>query len=320
MTDKLLTISNLRTHFQMRRGIVKAVDGVSLAIDRGENLGLVGESGCGKSVTGLSILRLVPHPGRIVAGQIIFEGQDLLGKNQEEMRKIRGGRISMIFQDPTAALDPVFTVGDQLSEALSLHQGLNREEVVGRAIQLLEMVGIPSAAIRLHDYPHQLSGGMRQRVMIAMALSCNPSLLIADEPTTNLDVTIQAQILELMRDLRKRFDSAILFITHDLGVVAEICDRVAVMYAGEIVESGDLEDIFYDARHPYSKGLLACLPRGKGHRLSQIGGNVPDLVDPPSGCKFHPRCPNSADSCRKMKPPSLRVGDEHFVSCHRERQ
>jgi oligopeptide/dipeptide ABC transporter ATP-binding protein len=304
----------------MRRGIVKAVDGVSLAIDRGENLGLVGESGCGKSVTGLSILRLVPHPGRIVAGQIIFEGQDLLGKNQEEMRKIRGGRISMIFQDPTAALDPVFTVGDQLSEALSLHQGLNREEVVGRAIQLLEMVGIPSAAIRLHDYPHQLSGGMRQRVMIAMALSCNPSLLIADEPTTNLDVTIQAQILELMKDLRKRFDSAILFITHDLGVVAEICDRVAVMYAGEIVESGDLEDIFYDARHPYSKGLLACLPRGKGHRLSQIGGNVPDLVDPPSGCKFHPRCPNSADSCRKMKPPSLRVGDEHFVSCHRERQ
>lgn len=319
MSEAILDVQGLKTSFFLQRGIVKAVDGIDFTISKGRTLGLVGESGCGKSVTALSIMRLVPSPpGKIVAGAVNFEGRDLLKLSDNEIRNIRGASIAMIFQDPTAALNPVFTVGEQIAEAVQLHQGLSKEKAYDRATEMLSLVGIPSPKERIKDYPHQFSGGMRQRAMIAMALSCRPSLLIADEPTTNLDVTVQAQILELMRQLKDTFGSSILMITHDLGIVAEMCDDVAVMYAGDIVEYAESISLFYNTKHPYTLALLRCIPsRNRGvERLHSIEGTIPDLITPPQGCKFHPRCPRATEICRREKPKLLEVEKGHVVACH----
>src|SRR5919198_1167631 len=288
----LLEVSGLRTSFATRDGLVRAVDGISFSVDRGEIMGLVGESGCGKSVTSLSIMRLVPPPGRIEAGSVTFEGRDLLKLRSEQMRSIRGQQLAMIFQQPTSSLNPVWDVGRQIGETLEIHKGLRRREARLRALELLRLVGIPDPERRLRSYPHELSGGMAQRVMIAMALACEPDLLIADEPTTALDVTIQAQILDLLRKLRDELGTAIILITHDLGVVAEMCDRVAVMYAGEIVEQTDVGRLFRDPRPPYTRGLIGSIPvPGEVEQeLSVIPGNVPNLIDLPNGCRFAPRC------------------------------
>ena len=288
----LLEVKGLRTSFYTRDGVIKAVDGIDFHVDRGEIMGLVGESGCGKSVTSLSILRLIAKPGTIDAGEVIFDGRDLLTISSDEMRKIRGDRISMIFQQPTSALNPVRDVGRQIAEVLEIHRGMKASDARTRAGELLRMVGIPDPDRRLASYPHEMSGGMAQRVMIAMALACQPELLIADEPTTALDVTIQAQILDLMRALRDEMGTAIILITHDLGVVAEMCDRVAVMYAGEIVEQTDVITLFREPRHPYTQGLIRSIPVvGDVHdELPVIPGNVPNLIDLPAGCRFAPRC------------------------------
>ncbi|MEA2605345.1 MAG: peptide/nickel transport system ATP-binding protein [Chloroflexota bacterium] len=288
----LLEVRGLRTSFQTRDGLVKAVDGIDFHVDRGEIMGLVGESGCGKSVTSLSIMRLVGRPGRIDAGEVIFDGRDLLKLKPDEMRKLRGDRLSMIFQQPQSSLNPVWDVGTQIAEVLQLHRNMRRGPARARALELLRMVGIPDPERRLKSYPHEMSGGMAQRVMIAMALACEPELLIADEPTTALDVTIQAQILDLMRNLREQTGTAIILITHDLGVVAEMADRVAVMYAGEIVEQTDVTTLFRQPRHPYTRGLIASIPVVGVVResLSVIPGNVPNLIDLPKGCRFAPRC------------------------------
>jgi oligopeptide/dipeptide ABC transporter ATP-binding protein len=288
----LLEVRGLRTSFQTRDGLVKAVDGIDFHVDRGEIMGLVGESGCGKSVTSLSIMRLVGRPGRIDAGEVIFDGRDLLKLKPDEMRKLRGDRLSMIFQQPQSSLNPVWDVGTQIAEVLQLHRNMKRGPARARALELLRMVGIPDPERRLKSYPHEMSGGMAQRVMIAMALACEPELLIADEPTTALDVTIQAQILDLMRNLREQTGTAIILITHDLGVVAEMADRVAVMYAGEIVEQTDVTTLFRQPRHPYTRGLIASIPVVGVVResLSVIPGNVPNLIDLPKGCRFAPRC------------------------------
>ncbi len=288
----LLEVRGLRTSFHTRDGVVRAVDGIDFFVDRGEIMGLVGESGCGKSVTSLSIMQLVARPGRIEAGEVMFDGQDLLKLKPEEMRKVRGERISMIFQQPTSSLNPVWDVGRQIAEVLELHRGMKHGAAVARAGELLRMVGIPDPERRLKNFPHEMSGGMAQRVMIAMALACEPELLIADEPTTALDVTIQAQILDLMRNLREETGTAIILITHDLGVVAEMCDRVAVMYAGEIVEHADVTTLFRSPRHPYTRGLIGSLPVVGVERdeLAVIQGNVPNLIDLPKGCRFAPRC------------------------------
>jgi len=290
--ERLLDVRGLRTVFATRDGVVRAVDGIDFHVDRGEIMGLVGESGCGKSVTSLSIMRLVARPGRVTHGEVIFDGRDLLGLRGDEMRKLRGDRISMIFQQPTSSLNPVWDVGTQLAEVLEIHRNMKKKAARSRALELLKMVGIPDPARRLQAYPHELSGGMAQRVMIAMALACEPELLIADEPTTALDVTIQAQILDLMRDLRDRTGTAIVLITHDLGVVAEMCDRVAVMYAGEIVEQADIRTLFRQPLHPYTRGLIASIPVVGDVRdeLAVIPGNVPNLIDLPRGCRFAPRC------------------------------
>jgi oligopeptide/dipeptide ABC transporter ATP-binding protein len=288
----LLEIKGLRTSFFTRDGVVRAVDGIDFHVDRGEIMGLVGESGCGKSVTSLSILRLVARPGRIEAGEIIFDGQDLLKLRDDDMRKIRGDRISMIFQQPTSSLNPVWDVGRQIEEVLRIHRGMKGKTARSRAGELLKMVGIPDPERRLKNFPHEMSGGMAQRVMIAMALACEPELLIADEPTTALDVTIQAQILDLMRNLRDETGTAIVLITHDLGVVAEMCDRVAVMYAGEIVEHTDVVSLFRRPLHPYTRGLIGSIPvvGSVQDELAVIPGNVPNLIDLPKGCRFAPRC------------------------------
>jgi oligopeptide/dipeptide ABC transporter ATP-binding protein len=288
----LLQVKGLRTSFYTRDGIVKAVDGIDFDVDRGEIMGLVGESGCGKSVTSLSIMRLVGSPGRIEGGEILFDGRDLLELDGEEMRKLRGDRISMVFQQPQSSLNPVWDVGRQIAEVLELHRNMKRGPARARALELLRMVGIADPERRLNSYPHEMSGGMAQRVMIAMALACEPELLIADEPTTALDVTIQAQILDLMRNLREQTGTAIILITHDLGVVAEMCDRVAVMYAGEIVEQADVSTLFRQGRHPYTRGLIGSIPVVGDVRdeLSVIPGNVPNLIDLPRGCRFAPRC------------------------------
>jgi len=319
MNEVLLSVRGLQTYFYLERGIVKAVDGIDFTIRKGRTLGLVGESGCGKSVTALSIMRLVPNPpGKIIGGEINLEGKNLLELSDEEIRKIRGASIAMIFQDPTAALNPVYTVGEQIAEIVRLHQGLSTKKAYDRAAEMLALVGIPSSKERIHDYPHQFSGGMRQRAMIAMALSCRPSLLIADEPTTNLDVTVQAQILELMRELKQTFGSSILLITHDLGIVAEMCDDVAVMYAGDIVEYADSITLFYNTKHPYTLGLLRCIPsRNRGvERLPSIEGTIPELISPPKGCKFHPRCPIATELCQHEKPSLREIEPNHFVACH----
>jgi len=299
----LLEIKNLQTHFPTRAGLVKAVDGVSFYLDEGELLGLVGESGCGKSITALSIMRLIAPPGRIVSGEITFNGENLLAASEERMREIRGDDIAMIFQDPMTSLNPVYTVGEQIAEALRLHRKLSRRDARAGAIEAMKEVAIPDPARRADDYPHQLSGGMRQRVMIAMALACDPVLLIADEPTTALDVTIQAQILELLDELRKTRRLAVLLITHDLGVIAEVADRVAVMYTGRIVEESPVEELFARPKHPYTEGLLQSVPKltaasaAKVERLSTIEGTVPKPTDLPPGCHFAPRCSHRMPRC-----------------------
>ena len=316
----LIQVKNLRTSFFTPEGEVRAIDGVSFGIGESKTLGLVGESGCGKSVTSLSIMRLVPSPpGRIVGGEIFYRGRDLLKLNNEEMRKIRGNEISMIFQEPMTSLNPVFTVGNQIGEAIRLHQGLGKKETRAKTIEMLRLVKIADPDSRVDAYPHQLSGGMRQRVMIAMALSCNPSLLIADEPTTALDVTIQAQILELIKELQQRLGMALLLITHDLGIVAERADEVAIMYAGKIVERARAQAIFARPFHPYTVGLLNSLPgtgAKKKKRLDAIPGVVPSPLDLPSGCRFRDRCPKAQAVCAETEPQLLEKEPGHWVACY----
>ena len=316
--DKFLSIRDLTIHYASGKRTVRAVNGISFEIEKGKTLGLVGETGAGKTTTALGILNLIPKPpGKIVSGEIIFEGEDLLKKSKKEMRKIRGNKISMIFQDPMTSLDPVVTVGDQIAEVIRLHQATSRKEAQQKAVDMLELVGIPGE--RYNEYPHQFSGGMKQRVIIAIALACNPSLLIADEPTTALDVTIQAQILELMANLRREFGSSMLLITHDLGVVAEVCDNVAIMYAGEIVEYGDLRHIYRNASHPYTEGLFGSIPNlnDETDRLKPIRGLMPDPADLPAGCSFAPRCPYATDRCRAEDPATYEIEPGHLVKCHR---
>jgi oligopeptide transport system ATP-binding protein len=315
----LLSVKDLEVTFKTEDGIVRAVNGLSLSLEAGETLGIVGESGSGKSVTALSIMRLIAMPpGRIESGSIEFNGQDLLKVGEAQMRQIRGNKISMIFQDPMTSLNPVLTVGDQIAEAITLHQHKTQREAMQRAIEMLKVVRIPEAEERINNYPHQFSGGMRQRVMIAMALACDPQLLIADEPTTALDVTIQAQILDLMRDLQKRLNSAIIMITHDLGVVAEVCERVLVMYAGNLVEYGTVDQIFREPKHPYTLGLLESLPRldaSGRRRLVPIEGQPPNLLRLPSGCSFAARCRYALPECATVPPPLIDFGDGHIARC-----
>jgi peptide/nickel transport system ATP-binding protein/oligopeptide transport system ATP-binding protein len=316
----LLEIKNLRTYFHVRGYTAKALDNVSLTIKSGQTLGLVGESGCGKSVTAHSIMRLIPEPpGKIEGGEIFFEGRDLLKVTEGQMRKIRGNRISMIFQEPMTSLNPVFPVGDQVAEVIRLHQGLSRRETRERVRETFQLVGIPAPESRLDDYTHQMSGGMRQRVMIAMALACNPKLMIADEPTTALDVTIQAQILDLMNKLKYETGAAILFITHDLGVIAEMAQNVAVMYAGKVMEYTDVKTIFADPQNPYTVGLLQSIPvlgrESDDNRLKTISGMVPSLLNLPSGCLYSDRCSDVFDDCHKVVPDMCQVATNHFVRC-----
>jgi peptide/nickel transport system ATP-binding protein len=319
MTTPLLEIENLHTFFYTDNGVARAVDGVSFSVGVGETVGVVGESGCGKSVTALSILRLVRPPGRIEDGSVMrFEGRDLLGLGEREMQHVRGNRIAMVFQEPMTALNPVFTIGDQIGEVGRIHAGMSKREAWAKAIEMLKVVGIPAPEQRAGEYPHQLSGGMRQRVVIAMALVMNPALVIADEPTTALDVTIQAQILELLADLTRRLGTSVLLITHDLGVVAENCTRVIVMYAGEVVEEATTIDLFARAHHPYTEGLLGAMPRvgGEKDRLATIPGTVPPPTNWPDGCRFRDRCPYSWERCESEHPPLYQIGAGHSSRCH----
>ena len=317
----LLEVRNLRTHFKTRAGLVKAVDDVSFSLDRGELMGLVGESGCGKSITALSIMRLIAPPGKIVSGEILFDGKNLLKLSEQQMREMRGDDIAMIFQDPMTSLNPVFTIGEQIAEALRLHRKLSRKQAREAAIEAMREVAIPDPGRRVSDYPHQLSGGMRQRVMIAMALACNPRLLIADEPTTALDVTIQAQILELLNELRTNRELAVLLITHDLGVVAEVADQVAVMYTGRIVEESDVNELFLRPKHPYTEGLLQSVPKltaeqvAKMERLRTIEGVVPSPTKLPPGCHFAPRCPYRMPRCTEEEIPLYQLERGVQVRC-----
>ena len=314
----LLSVKNLATQFRTQDGVVKAVDGISYDLEEGETLGLVGESGCGKSVSAMSLMRLIPNPpGRIVSGEVIFEGEDLLKLNESEMRKIRGSRITMVFQEPMTSLNPVLTIERQMSETLMLHLNMDKHQARDRAAELLDLVGIPDGVNRLGDYPHQFSGGMRQRVMIAMAMSCNPRLLIADEPTTALDVTIQAQILEIMQGLTKQFGTALIIITHNLGVVARYADKVNVMYAGKIIEQGTAKEIYANPSHPYTLGLLKSVPRldePRKTRLDPIEGMPPDLINLPLGCSFRDRCQFAIDKCASEVPPLMPAESDHHVS------
>ncbi len=306
MEENLLEVKDLRTYFHMREGVVAAVDGVDFHVKHGESLGMVGESGCGKSVTALSIMRLLSSPAKVESGEIIFEGEHLLKKSERQMRKIRGKKISMVFQEPMTSLNPSFTVGNQIAESIRLHEGVDNKEAMDRAVEALKQVSIPLPERRVKEYPHQLSGGMRQRVMIAMALSCNPTLLIADEPTTALDVTIQAQIVELIKELKDKLGMALLIITHDLGVIAEMAERVLVLYAGKVMEEATTRELLRDPWHPYTEGLLASIPRlesDRKKRLHVIRGNVPDPSAFPSGCRFYPRCDYVKDICMEKEPP-----------------
>jgi peptide/nickel transport system ATP-binding protein len=318
----LLEVENLQTHFRTPDGINRAVDGLSFHVNAGETIAIVGESGCGKSVTSMSVLRLIPEPPGKIAGSIRFNGRDLLKLSDREMRQIRGNEISMIFQEPMTSLNPVLTVGRQIGETLRLHQGLNKQQAEARAVEMLRLVGIPAPERRVREYPHQLSGGMRQRVMIAMALACNPKLLIADEPTTALDVTIQAQILDLMRDLKHRVGAAIVLITHDLGVVAEVAERVVVMYAGRKVEEAAVGPLFRNPRHPYTQGLLGSVPKlgssliGEETRLAEIPGLVPSLKRKIEGCVFASRCAHATDLCRSVAPALEEKAPGHVAACH----
>ena len=318
MNDNILEIKDLAIHFYTEDGDVAAVNGIDLALRHGDTLGLVGETGAGKTTTAKGILRLIPSPpGKIVSGKVLFDGENLLEKTEKEMQKIRGGKISMIFQDPMTALNPVLRVDDQIAEVIRLHSSCSKSEALKGALEMLEKVGIPAS--RGRDYPHQFSGGMKQRVVIAMALACNPKLLLADEPTTALDVTIQAQVLDMMKTLKDEFGTSMILITHDLGVVAETCDKVAVMYAGEIVEFGSLEHIFDETAHPYTKGLFHSLPSldRKERRLKPIAGLMPDPARLPEGGKFHPRCPFAEERCRTVNPKAAEISPGHFVKCLR---
>jgi len=318
-TKNLLEVRGLRTHFASERGEVRAVDGVDFSLERGRTLGIVGESGCGKSVTALSIMGLVPQPPGRIAGEVLLEGEDLLKAPARRLRDLRGAKLSMIFQEPMTSLNPAFAVGDQIAEAVLRHKNVNKLEAQNQAIEMLRKVRIPSPERRALDYPHQLSGGMRQRVMIAMALACNPQLLIADEPTTALDVTIQAQILELMRTLRAELGTSIILITHDLGVVAELADDVLVMYAGKVIERCAAARLFAEPQHPYTVGLLGSIPRLhlQQERLSAIEGFVPDAAAFPPGCRFHPRCPFAVDVCRREEPTLKEIQPGHYAACWR---
>ncbi len=312
----LLEIKDLVIQYVTDDGVVEAVNGIDLALEEGDTLGLVGETGAGKTTTALGVLRLVPDPpGKVVRGEILYKGEDIMKKSESQMRRIRGGEISMIFQDPMTALNPVLRVGDQIAEVIHLHGNCSRTEAMGRALDMLETVGIPRE--RASDYPHQFSGGMKQRVVIAIALACNPKLLLADEPTTALDVTIQAQVLEMMNELKVKFGTSMILITHDLGVVAETCDKVAIMYAGEIVEYGTLQHIFNEVAHPYTKGLFGSLPSldKDVHRLSPIEGLMPDPAALPAGCKFHPRCPMATEACTQRCPTMTEIAPGHLVRC-----
>ena len=321
MTERMLEIRGLKVHFNTEDGVLRAVDGVDLGIDAGETLGIVGESGCGKSVTALTIMRLLPMPpGRIVAGEIRWQGHDLVKASDEVLRALRAREIAMIFQEPMTSLNPVYSVGEQIAEVVRLHKKLGRKEAMAHAVEMLRLVHIPHPQARVNDYPHQFSGGMRQRVMIAMALSCNPKLLIADEPTTALDVTIQAQILDLMTELKEKLGMAVLLITHAMGVVAETAQRVVVMYAGNVIEEADVGELFRAPLHPYTQGLIRSIPRidlaaTHKQRLEAIGGTVPSLIDPPPGCRFAARCKFARDECLTAMPPLIEVSPGHKVAC-----
>ena len=317
MNEELLEVKGLHTSFFTHLGEVKAIRDVSFSVHKGEIVGIVGESGSGKSVTSLSIMGLLSYPGRVTGGQIMFKGEDLTRLSKSRMRKIQGNQISMIFQDPMTSLNPVLTVGEQIAEVIGLHENISEKEAADKAGQMLEVVGIPKE--RYGEYPHQFSGGMKQRVVIAMALACNPKLLIADEPTTALDVTIQAQVLETMKELREKFGSAMIMITHDLGIIAEVCDEVSVVYAGQIVEHGTLEDVFERTLHPYTEGLFGSLPNieERRHRLQPIPGLMPDPTDLPKGCCFAPRCKYCTEACTKARPEMKWVSDTHYVRCSR---
>jgi peptide/nickel transport system ATP-binding protein len=320
MPDHLLEVRNLKVSFRTEDGIVRAVDGISFTLDPGEVLGIVGESGSGKSVSMMSVMRLIIDPNAVFEGEVIYKGRDIMKLGRDEMREVRGAEIAMIFQDPMTSLNPVYRIGWQIAEQIRAHESVGKKEAHARAIELLQAVGIPNPRVRVNDYPHQFSGGMRQRVMIAMALSCNPDLLIADEPTTALDVTIQAQILELIQRLKDDFGSAVVMITHDMGVVAEVADRVVVMYAGRVVEQGTKQDLFYDPQHPYTWGLLgsiARLDRPKPKRLTAIPGVPPSLINLPQGCAFGPRCPQRFEKCSEVPELRDRIGDsKHLDACH----
>lgn len=317
MGTRLLEVENLKTYFVEGKSVARAVDGVSFHVDENETLGLVGESGSGKTLTCLSILRLVPRPGRIVGGRVLFEGEDLLAKSERQMQRLRGGKISMILQDPMTSLNPVFTIGNQVGESISTHLGFKGETLISRVVDMLRQVRIPSPETRVSAFPHQMSGGMKQRVVGAISIACRPRLLIADEPTTSLDVTIQAQYLELLGDIQRELGTSLIFITHDFGIVANTCNRVAVMYAGQIVEMASVEDIFYRPAHHYTASLLRAVPKleARVERLISIPGQPPRLGDFPSGCRFHPRCPASDDKCVQEEPPLISVGESHHVKC-----
>jgi peptide/nickel transport system ATP-binding protein len=322
MTRELLEIEELKTYFYTWAGVVKAVDGVSLKVKAGETLGLVGESGSGKTVTALSILRIVPTPGKIIDGRILYKGENLLEKKEKEMQKIRGKEIAYIFQDPATSLNPIFSIADQLMEVIRRHQNVGKQEALEKAIELFRLVEIPDPEIKMWSYPHQLSGGMKQRMAVARALSCQPSLLLADEPTTNLDVTIQAQILELMKNLKKKLGMSMILITHDMGVVAGVADRITVLYAGRVCESASTRTIFYNPMHPYTVALLTAVPNlaMKRERLTVIPGTIPNLIEPPSGCRFHPRCEYAGSECVEIVPPLVEIEPEHYVACIRAKE
>lgn len=317
MAETLLKIEGLKTYFFTEAGVVKAVDGMSFDVRKGESLGLVGESGSGKSVTALSVLRIVPKPGRIVEGKIEFKGEDLLTKTEKQMQALRGSDIALIFQDPSSSLNPVYTVEKQLRDVLLAHQSVSKEETHGKIVELMSLVGIPDAEIRMREFPHQFSGGMKQRVAIARALALQPTLLFADEPTTALDVTIQAQVLELLEDLKRKMGMSLVMITHDMGIIAKMTTRVVVMYAGNVCEIAKTEDLYEQPRHPYTALLLAAVPRlDRRKALSIIPGNIPNLIEPPSGCRFHPRCKYAKEKCAEAPPLLEQVGPDHFVACY----
>ncbi|MBI2183473.1 MAG: ABC transporter ATP-binding protein [Thaumarchaeota archaeon] len=317
----ILNVHELKTYFYTENGIVKAVDGISFQLGEREIVGLVGESGSGKTVTALSVLRLVPRPGRIVSGKVYLEGEDLLAKSEKEMARVRGRKVAIVFQDPSSSLDPLFTVGDQVQEIIMYHEGMPKKEAVERTTELFQRVGIPEPEKRIHMYPHEFSGGMRQRICIARALALSPKILFADEPTTNLDVTIQAQVLDLMRGLHNNLGMSMVIITHDMGIVADMAQRIVVLYAGNVCEAANTHDLFYSPKHPYTEALLEAVPRLDRHKkLGVIKGNIPNLIEPPSGCRFHPRCPYAKEICSQKVPELEKIDGNHYVACHRWRE